>query len=131
MNGSNLIDSTIHTAWIRKACVLGAAPLILVASAAMGSGDGVSVKITNDGTEDIVVTVYDMTVGPNAVVLSHAHINGFTSVPVSVAPDANGRANLAWTAITTDPRDRKCGHEEVAVGDSSTVSVHADSSCET
>jgi hypothetical protein len=124
MNGNNRISSTIKRAWL-----LGAAPLMLVASTAIGSGDGMSVKITNDGTEDIVVTVYDMTVGPSAVVLSNAHINGFTSVPVSVASDSSGHANLAWTAVTADPRDRKCGHEEVAVGDSSTVSVHADSSC--
>jgi hypothetical protein len=124
MNGNTRVIGTV-----RKAGFLVAAPLLLAACAALGSGDGMSVKITNDGTEDIVVTVYDMTAGPNAVVLSHAHINGFTTIPVSVAPDASGRANLAWTAVTADPRDRKCGHEEVAVGDAATVTVHADSSC--
>jgi hypothetical protein len=109
---------------------LGAAPLFLVASTAIGNDDGISVHIINDGAEPVVVTVYDTTVGPNAVVLSHALINGFTSVPVSVSLDATGRGQLAWTAMTTDARDRKCGHAEaVAVADSSSVNVHADSSC--
>ncbi len=114
---------------ISKTLLYGLAPPLLASATALG-GEGVAVNITNDGTEDIVVTVYDMTIGPDAAVLSHARINGFTTVPVSVAPDASGRAILSWTAITTDSNGRKCGHEErVAVGDSSSLTVHADSSC--
>jgi hypothetical protein len=112
-----------------KAILLSAVPLLLVSAAALG-GEGVAVKITNDSTDDIVVTVYDMSVGPNAVVLSHTRINGFTTVPVSVAPDATGRANLSWTAVTTDANGRKCGHEDgVELRDSSSLTVHADGSC--
>jgi hypothetical protein len=114
---------------IGKVLLFGVAPLLLVASTALG-GEGVAVNITNDGTEDIVVTVYDMTIGPNAVVLAHARINGFTAVPVTVAPDASGRANLSWTAITADSNARKCGHQDsVGLGDSSSLTVHADSNC--
>ncbi len=114
---------------IGRTLAYGAALLLLASATALG-GEGVAVNITNDGTDDIVVTVYDMTLGPNATVLSHARINGFTTVPVSVAPDPTGRAVLSWTAITADSATRKCGHEEgVAVGDSSSVTVHADSSC--
>ena len=113
-----------------KTLIFGVIPLLLVGATALG-GDGIDVNITNDGTDDIVVTVYDMTIGPNAVVLSHARINGFTSVPVSVASDATGRANLSWTAVcTADATARKCGHEEsMGLSDSSSLSVHADSSC--
>ncbi len=114
---------------IARTLTYGAALLLLASATALG-GEGVAVNITNDGTEDIVVTVYDMTVGPDATVLSHARINGFTTVPVSVAPDSSGRAILSWTAITADSSGRKCGHEDrVAVGDSSSLTVHADSSC--
>jgi hypothetical protein len=114
---------------IGKALLFGVAPLLLVAATALG-GEGVAVNITNDGTEDIVVTVYDMTLGPNAVVLAHARINGFTTVPVLAAPDATGRANLSWTAISADSNSRKCGHEDsVGLGDSSSLTVYADSNC--
>jgi hypothetical protein len=107
---------------------LGLVPLVLVASTAMG-GDGVAVTITNDSVDPILVTVYDTSVSPSAVVLSHARINGFTSIPVSVMPDATGRANLSWTAVSTDANERRCGHQEgVALGDSASISVHADSS---
>ena len=71
--------------------VAGAIPLLLLGSTALG-GEGVQVTIKNDGTDDILVTVYDMTVGPNAVVLAHARINGFATIPLSVAPDETGRA---------------------------------------
>jgi hypothetical protein len=114
---------------LSKAILLSAVPLLLISAAALG-GEGVAVKITNDSTDDIVVTVYDMSVGPNAVVLSHTRINGFTTVPVSVAPDATGRANLSWTAVTTDTDGRKCGHEDgVELRNSSSLTVHADGSC--
>jgi hypothetical protein len=113
---------------IGKTLLLSLIPLLLVGANAVG--DGVAVKITNDSTEDIVVTVYDMTIGPNAVVLAHARINGFTAVPVSVAPDGSGRANLSWTAITADATARKCGHEDsVVLPDSSSLTVHADANC--
>ena len=112
-----------------RTLLFGVVPLLLVGATALG-GEGVDVTIANDGTEDIVVTVYDTTVGPDAVVLSHARIGGFTTVPVSVSPDANGRANLSWTAMTTDANFRKCGHQEgVELANASSLTVHADGSC--
>jgi hypothetical protein len=115
---------------IRGASILCCLPLLLLGPAALGGLNGVDVKITNDGTEDIVVTVYDASTQPNSVVLSHERINGFTSVPVSLVADAAGRANLSWTAVTADPNARKCGHEsKLGLIDAASVSVHADSSC--
>ena len=109
--------------------LLGVVPLLLIGANALG-GDGVEVNITNDGTEDIVVTVYDLNVGPNAVILSHARINGFTTVPVTVAPGESGMANLSWRAVSADSADRKCGRaDRVSVADSSSLSVHVDSAC--
>lgn len=108
---------------------MAAVPLALLAAPAL-SGDGVTVNITNDGTDDIVVTVYDTTLGPNAVVLSHTKITGFTTVPLSLAPDASGHGNISWTAVTADANDRKCGHaDNMGLGDATAVKVRADSEC--
>jgi hypothetical protein len=100
---------------------------LLLAGAALGQG--IDVKITNDGTEDILVTVYDKTTSPARVVLSNARINGFTSVPISLVGDAMGKANLSWTATSADSVSPKCGHADTVVSNAASVSVHADSNC--
>jgi hypothetical protein len=107
--------------------MFGCLPLLLAGSVL--ADEGVDVKITNDGTEDIVVTVYDMNTKPSRVVLINARINGFTSVPISVVADAAGKANVSWTATSTDPTFPKCGHAAVMVDNAGSVSVHADSTC--
>jgi hypothetical protein len=111
-----------------KALLTLAIPLLMTGTAL--GGEGVQVKITNDGTQDIVVTVYDMNASPRAILLQNARINGFTSVPVSAIADATGRANLAWTATSADTTSTKCGHADtLGLGNDSAVSVHADSCC--
>jgi hypothetical protein len=111
---------------VKAILILSCLPL-LMAGTALG-GDGVAIKITNDGTEAILVTVYDMNTSPQRLVLSE-RISGFASVPISVAGDDTGRANLAWTATSIDPVFPKCGHATSVVGNSASVNVHADSSC--
>lgn len=111
------------------ALILTSIPVLLTGTAL--GGEGVQVNITNDGTEDIVVTVYDMNVRPERVVLENAHINGFTSVPINAIADAMGKARLSWTATSTDGTSRKCGHDDtVSVNNDSSINVHAESSCE-
>jgi hypothetical protein len=114
---------------LRKAWAFGAVPLLLLGLPALGD-DGVSLNITNDGIEDIFVTVYDMNTKPYIAVMDHARINGFTKVPLLVTADDTGRANLYWSAISVDDRDRQCGHEtKVGLAGDALVSVHADSAC--
>jgi hypothetical protein len=111
--------------------LLLSAPLLLVSAAAVGGLNGVDVVITNDGTEDVVVTVYDTSTEPNGVVLSHERINGFTRIPVSLAADESGRGNVAWTAVTVDANSRRCGHASTqGLTDSASVHVKADSECD-
>jgi hypothetical protein len=120
-----------------KGLILSCLPLLLLSAAAAAGLNGVDVTIANDGTEDVVVTVYDTSTQPNgrpnAVVFARERINGFTRIPVSLTADATGRANIAWTAVTADfadPRSRRCGHAtQVGLSDSALVSVHADSEC--
>ncbi len=51
-------------------------------------------------------------------------------MPISLTPDATGKANLSWVATSADTKAPKCGHaNNVSLADSGTVSVHADSEC--
>jgi hypothetical protein len=114
---------------LHKAAVFGAMPLILFAAASLGS-DGIDLNITNDGTENIVVTVYDTNTVPPIAVMQNARVGGFTTVPVSVTPDVTGKANVTWTATSGDDGARKCGHgARAALEDSATINVHADGVC--
>jgi hypothetical protein len=122
------MHGNIYARGIIKAAAALVIPL-LTAGAALG-GEGVQVNITNDGTQDIVVTVYDMNSHPKRAVLQNARINGFTSVPIFAIADAKGRANLAWTATSTDQTAAKCGHADtLGIGNDAAVNVHAESSC--
>jgi hypothetical protein len=113
---------------IKAALILASLPLLMIGTAL--GGEGIQIRITNDGTQDIVVTVYDMNAQPQRILLQNARINGFTSVPISAIGDATGRANLSWTATSTDAASPKCGHDNpLGVSNDSAVNVHADSSC--
>ncbi|HEX4150649.1 MAG TPA: hypothetical protein VHY75_00395 [Steroidobacteraceae bacterium] len=113
-----------------KGLFLSAIPLLLLSAAALGGLNGVDVTISNDGTEDMMVTVYDTSTQPASVVISGERVNGFTRIPVSLAPDENGLGNIAWTAVSTDPNHRKCGHAaQQGVSDSTAVHVRVDSEC--
>jgi hypothetical protein len=108
------------------------AGMVLLSGAATAWADGVQVKITNNGTQDLVVTVYDTSTQPARTILTNARINGFTSIPVSLLTDATGKANVSWTATSVDATNRKCGHATSAgLADAGTVSVSADSACGT
>jgi hypothetical protein len=72
-----------------------------------------------------------MNTKPQRILLQNARINGFTSAPISAVADAAGRANLSWTATSTDSASQKCGHDDtLGVSNAAAVRVHADGSCE-
>lgn len=115
---------------LHKGLMLACLPLILVSAAAVGGLNGVDVVITNDSTDDVMVTVYDTSTHPSSVLLASARINGFTKIPVALSVDETGRGNVAWTAVSVDPRSRKCGHaSSTGLTDSQAVTVSADSEC--
>jgi hypothetical protein len=104
----------------------------LLAGGAAFADDGVPIKITNDGTTDILVTVYDMNTVPHRVVVSGQRINGFSTVPVSVTAGPDGMGHISWTATSVDHDTRLCGHENaLALGNDALVNVHADTDCTT
>ena len=113
----------------RKAFIFGAVPLLLFVVPALG-GDGVALNISNEGIEDIFVTVYDTSRKPYSPVLQHERINGFTKVRIIATADVTGRANLSWSAISVDDRSRECGRDvRTGLEDDALVSVHVDAAC--
>lgn len=104
--------------------------LSFVAAVPAGNVD-IDLRITNDGTTNIFVTVYDMNLNPPGMTtIHHERINGFTSVPVSVSADSNGRAKVYWTATSVDTFGRKCGQGATNdLNNRAAVRVRADSNC--
>ena len=109
--------------------ILCALPLLLFGAIALG-GDPVNLKVTNDGIDDIFVTVSDTSTTPYLKVVDHQRMNGFTTIPLAVSADSTGRANVSWTAITVDTHERQCGHgEKTGLDNGATLNVHVDSDC--
>jgi hypothetical protein len=114
---------------LHKAAVTCVMLLVLFAATSLG-GEGIDLNITNDGTENIFVTVYDTNTAPPTAVIQNARISGFTTVPASVTPDVTGKANVSWSATSGDDGARKCGHGvRAALEGGATINVHADSVC--
>jgi hypothetical protein len=102
--------------------------LLLVAGNALSDGS-INLMCTNDGIVDIYVTVYDMSATPPAPVISRQRMNGFTSIPISVNPDATGKASVSWTAISVDQHDRQCGQGTMSLDDGGSLNVHVNPGC--
>jgi hypothetical protein len=116
-------------AYLRKAKTVSVIPLLLFAATALASDD-VDLKITNDGIQDLFVTVYDMNTRPYSILLDHERINGFVSVPISATADMTGLARISWTAINVDASSPRCGHGTRGNLDiHESINVHVDSAC--
>ena len=112
---------------LHRTVPFGLLPLMLFSAIAVGD-DGINLKITNDGTVDIFVTVYDA--NTHLPVAEHQRVNGFSATPVSASADASGLANISWTAIGVDDSDPHCGHGAASgLHADAVVNVHAGSDC--
>jgi hypothetical protein len=103
---------------------------MLLGTAAAVADDAVTIRVYNDGADDIVVTVYDLNAQPPGAVLASQRINGFAWVPISVTADAVGSGHVKWTARTADASFHRCGYRDrngLAKDDS--VRVSAESRC--
>jgi hypothetical protein len=112
----------------QPAVILGLLMTLLVGATAVGD-DMVSIRVTNDDADDILVTVYDMNAEPPAAVVIRQRINGFAWIPVSVTAGDAGTGHIRWTA-TSAAAPRRCGHHgNRGLGNDDAVRVFADSSC--
>jgi hypothetical protein len=97
---------------------------------AMGAGDGLTIKITNDSSDNILLTVYDQHARPPQKVMASTPVYGSASLTVSISADSRGKGHLSWTAVSMDPNMRMCGRGDTAsLNDGDTISVHADGDC--
>jgi hypothetical protein len=113
----------------KNASILGGLLFLLNTNAALSS-DGISVKIMNDTSNAVVVTVIDMNANPEQVSVSNETIYGFASLSLSISPDSKGYGHIRWTASSGDADSRTCGHNERnGLSEDDVVHVHADSSC--
>jgi hypothetical protein len=111
----------------------GLAVAFALGAAAARADDGVPITIINDGTTDIIVTVYDMNSADHRIVVPGERINGFSSVPITVTPGRNGGGNVSWTATTVsivDTGARRCGRgAQGALKQDAVVHVSANARC--
>jgi len=92
--------------------------------------DNVPITVTNDNTDAVIVSLYDMNTTPRSKLLSHQRINGFASIPISVTAGADGTAHVYWTAVTADPSMHKCGRKDKpGLQSDASVHVYAKSDC--
>jgi hypothetical protein len=106
--------------------------LLIAMSASAFGGDGLSITINNNTTENLNVTVYDLNASPAARVLSDQTINGFASLTVTIMADDSGAGHLSWIATSGSRDMRKCGRRDKPnLNDGDTVNVYTDSDCGT
>jgi hypothetical protein len=108
--------------------ITGLALLLLAATTAVG--DTVTIKIYNDGSDDISATVYDMNAQPPGVALADQRINGFAWIYVLVTAGDAGDAHVRWIATTGDASFPLCGHQDRRrLANDASVRVFANSRC--
>jgi len=115
---------------IQAVILLGLSLTAMLLTAAARADDAVSLRIYNDGADNMVVTVYDMNAQPPGAVLASQRINGFAWIPVSVTAGAVGNGHIMWIARTADASFHRCGHQEMrGLTNDDSVRVFADSQC--
>ncbi len=111
-------------------CVTVAGALLCLNGAAAMASEKLSITITNNGTDELIVTVRDMNTTPSTKLLSRARISGFASIPIFVTADASGKAHVAWSAHTADPAIHECGRKNKGgLANFAAVHVYAKSQC--
>jgi hypothetical protein len=102
---------------------------LLLANAA-AFGDALTITVSNDSTDGLLVSVYDLNANPVHRVLANERISGFASITVELSADGSGRANMSWFATTVGSDLRRCGHRKaLKLDDRGVVRVHANSTC--
>lgn len=105
-----------------------ASALMALASTAAYGGEGIMITISNDTSDNILVTAYDR--NSNQLVLSSRPIYGSASITVTITADDSGQGHLSWTATTIDRDMHQCGrNDKPNLNDGDTVNVHADGDC--
>ena len=115
----------------KPAVILGFLLTLLAGGTAIGDDVvALTLRISNNDTDDILVTVYDMNADPPGAVIVRQRINGFAWIPVSVSAGSAGFGHVRWTATSAAAGQHRCGqHDTHGLGDDDSVPVFADSPC--
>ena len=109
--------------------ILGIALALLATFDALGD-DMMNIRVYNDTSDEIVVTIYDMNATPPGPVLMRQIIDGFAWIPVSVTPGLQGNGHVRWSAETTGTSFHRCGHaERRRLANDAMLHVFTDSDC--
>ncbi len=128
IQASPLEDPLMHRFDMR--IILTASAAAVWFSAAALGGDSLPVTITNDNSDSILVTAYDLNVRPRAAILVGVKISGFASIPLSITPGPDGYGHIVWSATSADSFSRQCGHRDRArISNNAVIHVHANSEC--
>ncbi|HLN48852.1 MAG TPA: hypothetical protein VK251_05035 [Steroidobacteraceae bacterium] len=107
-----------------------AAVFCMLAGTPAFAGSGLTITISNDSNDTLLVSVYDLNATSPQKVLSNEVVSGNASVTVAIAADDQGHGHVSWTARTSDSDMRMCGRDDAAnLNDGDSVSVHADTDC--
>ena len=114
---------------MRQAIVFaGLTPMLLAATTAIG--DTVTIRVYNDGADDIVATVYDMNAQPPGLAIANQRINGFAWISLPVIADDAGNSHVRWSATTADASFRRCGYQDrEGLADAAAVYVFTNFRC--
>ncbi len=114
----------------RLMIALGCLLFCLSNASAIGGGEGLTITLSNDTSDNIYVTAYDLNASPPQMVLSNRPIYGSASITLTITPDGSGQGHLSWSARTIDRDMHMCGHNDKPnLNDGDTVNVHANSDC--
>src|SRR5260221_5636161 len=92
-SGSTTLRGPMRTN-IQAVILLSLSLMTMLLTTAARADDTVSIRIYNDGADNMVVTVYDMNAQPPGAILASQRINGFAWIPVSVTADEAGRRSI-------------------------------------
>ena len=117
----------------QPAVILGLLLTMLVSATAAGDetvADSVTLRISNDDIDPVLVTIYDMNTDPPGVIVAQQTISGFAWISVSVTTGEAGTGHVRWTATSASAGPRRCGHHgDRDLGNDDFVQVFADSPC--
>ena len=109
--------------------ILGIALALLATCGALGD-DMMNIRVYNDTSDEIVVTIYDMNATPPGPVRMRQIIDGFAWIPASVTPGLQGNGHVRWSAETTGTSFHRCGHaERRGLANDAMLHVFTDSDC--
>jgi hypothetical protein len=114
----------------RYLIILGLALMLMGTATTFGDDDLMNIRVYNDTSDEIVVTVYDMNATPPGPVLLHQRIDGFAWFPAMITRGVEGHGHVRWTAITAGGGFHSCGHQERrGLKSDAMVHVFTDSTC--